>query len=219
MPCKCKSLLAFYQLFLTSLRSGLSVAIKQDTERLKNDNAFLKDETALIKEDTGAILCRIEELVLRLTPDQRRSSLILQRFLHDTASYAESIVETKDSTQTTAVDWTPFSSELEIPPETHISDPENSRLSILDPIFPHEPMVIDQILRKPPEAAIRVSDEDIQKSYPEREEASKLPKGLLPREAVLKLPGAEREAIFQQRLVKSANSRSSVLSMLWQSRG
>jgi hypothetical protein len=62
------------------------------TREIKADTTELRNDTTAIKEDTEQILREIARLQSRLPKDQNRqnSSFILQRYLEDATTYAES---------------------------------------------------------------------------------------------------------------------------------
>jgi hypothetical protein len=85
-----------------TLHSSLLNSVKADTGLIKDDTAEIREDTAHIKQDTAQIATLIQEInFLRLQVSQLEDrggtrSLLLERFLADSNSYAESVIDVTD---------------------------------------------------------------------------------------------------------------------------
>jgi hypothetical protein len=76
-----------------ALETKILMSIRSITREIKGDTSKILDESAAIKEDTTQILLEIERLRAQLPEDSRliTPNIILERYLDDMTSYAESV--------------------------------------------------------------------------------------------------------------------------------
>ena len=81
------------------MQSSLSNGSSSITREVKNDTTAIRDDTEAIRQDTAQILAEISRLQAKLPDDEQShgpSAFMLQRYLDNLTSYAETVVDDQD---------------------------------------------------------------------------------------------------------------------------
>jgi len=117
----------------------LAREIKADTQEILNDTSAIKEDTAqisAIREDTSHILAEIARLQEKLPRDgnQRNAGFMLERYLDNLTSYAETVCDTfSDGSDGSRPTSRPGSSGGEAVPQTMIKVTESGAILPPDP--------------------------------------------------------------------------------------
>ena len=81
------------------MQNSLSDGSSSITREVKNDTTAIRDDTEAIRQDTAQILAEISRLQAKLPDDEQShgpSAFMLQRYLDNLTSYAETVVDDQD---------------------------------------------------------------------------------------------------------------------------
>lgn len=125
--------------------------MKHTTEEIQSTTSNIYRDTGDIKDDTARILQAITELQARLPPDENPRFNMLQRYLDELSTYAESVIDDIDHhpvleefLHEDTAPWvvgTDISSTTFVEGEDNIQDNRHNKIPSVDRLYIHDPTI------------------------------------------------------------------------------